>query len=115
MGTHGKRRSQTIVFCALALLVLVAAFALAACGGSSTTAAAPPAAVGSPSTGSALVSSPSPGYSATALSIGGRTYLVGTDIPAGLSKGTTTGDWGRWQISSDPSPSSIIANDPTAG
>ena len=33
MGTHGKRRSQTIVFCALALLVLLAAFALAACGG----------------------------------------------------------------------------------
>jgi photosystem II stability/assembly factor-like uncharacterized protein len=33
----GTRRSQTIVFCALALLVLVAVLALAACGGSDTT------------------------------------------------------------------------------
>jgi len=32
MGTHGKLRSRTIVFCALALLVLAAALAVAACG-----------------------------------------------------------------------------------
>ncbi|MCX6373563.1 MAG: LpqB family beta-propeller domain-containing protein [Actinobacteria bacterium] len=42
METQGKRRSQTIVASALALLVLLAAFALAACGGSSTTAASSP-------------------------------------------------------------------------
>ena len=42
MGTHGKRRSQTIVSCALALLVLVVVLALAACGGSDSTASGSP-------------------------------------------------------------------------
>ena len=44
MGTHGKRGSHTTVASALALLVLVAAFALPACGGSSTTASSSPSA-----------------------------------------------------------------------
>ena len=41
MGTNGKRRSPAIVFCALALLVLVAGLTLAACGGPPPMAATP--------------------------------------------------------------------------
>ena len=50
---------------------------------------------------------------ATASSIGDGVYLVGTDIPAGLYKGTTLSDtFGVWQIASDANGSSIIASDP---
>ena len=44
MGTHGKRRSKTIVCGALMLLVLVVVLALAACGGSDSTASSSPSA-----------------------------------------------------------------------
>jgi uncharacterized delta-60 repeat protein len=71
------------------------------------------AAVGSPSTASAVASSPSPHQSATASSISDGVYLVGTDIPAGSYKGTTVSDtFSAWQISSDANGSSIIASDP---
>ncbi len=57
--------------------------------------------------------SPSPGPAATASRIGDGVYLVGTDIPAGLYKGTTVSDArGFWQIASDANGSSIIASDP---
>ena len=80
---------------------------------SSSTATTPPAAVGSPSTASAVAGSPSPGHAATASSIGDGVYLVGTDIPAGSYKGTTVSDtFGVWQIASDANGSSIIASDP---
>ena len=71
------------------------------------------AAVGSPPAASAVAGSPSPGQPATASSIGDGVYLVGTDIPAGLYKGTTLSDtFSVWQISSDANGSSIIASDP---
>ena len=44
MGAHGKRRSPTSAFCALALLVLVSGLALAACGDSGTTTSSSPSA-----------------------------------------------------------------------
>ena len=45
--------------------------------------------------------------------IGEGVYLVGTDIPAGLYKGTAVGDaLGTWQIASDANGSSTIASDP---
>ena len=50
------------------------------------------AAAGSPSTASAVAGSPSPGHAATASSFGDGVYLVGTDIPAGIYKGTTVSD-----------------------
>ena len=54
--------------------------------------------------------SPSPGPAATASRIGDGVYLVGTDIPAGLYRGTTVSDAGGfWQIASDASGSSLIA------
>ena len=74
MGTHRIRGSQTIVFCALALLVLLAVLALAACGGKtvsgatpfaslSPTASSPPAA---PSDGTKMAASyESPPFSPT--------------------------------------------------
>ena len=72
------------------------------------------AAVGGPSTASPVAGSPSPGHAATASSIGNGVYLVGTDIPAGLYKGTTASDtFGLWQVSSDADGSSIIANNLT--
>jgi hypothetical protein len=43
------------------------------------------------------------------------TYLVGTDIPAGLYKSTAEGGSGYWQLSSDPNGDDIIANDNTEG
>jgi len=59
MGTYGKRRSRAIVFCASALLVLVAGLAVAACGGSGTTASGSPSATSSvPSFGDVMTSTP---------------------------------------------------------
>ena len=67
----------------------------------------------SPSSASAVASSPSPGHTATASGFGDGVYLVGTDIPAGLYKGTTVSDtFSDWQLSSDANGSSIIASDP---
>ena len=72
------------------------------------------AAVGSPSTASAVAGSPSPGQRRPRRAIGDGVYLVGTDIPAGLYKGTTvSGTFGLWQIASDANGSSIIANNLT--
>ena len=70
MGTHGKRRSQTIVSGALTLLVLVAALALAACGSSSTAAstspsAAPSQAAASPSASPSAIPLPVPTVAGT--------------------------------------------------
>ena len=111
MGLPRSPTSHAVVVLALSLLV-VATGALAACGGSSTTATTPPAAVGSPSTASAVAGSPSPGHAATASSIGDGVYLVGTDIPAGRYRGTTVSDtFSVWQIASDANGSSIIASD----
>ena len=59
MGTHGKRRSQTIVSCALTLVV-IAVLTLSACGGSDSTASDSPSAA--PSQAAA---SPSPSWSPT--------------------------------------------------
>ena len=74
------------------------------------------AAVGSPSAASPAAGSPSPGQSATASSIGDGVYLVGTDIPAGLYKGTTLSvNGGLWQISRDADGSGIIADITTTG
>ncbi len=43
-------------------------------------------------------------------------YLVGTDIPAGLYKGTTTGALGGyWGISTDANSTDIVANEITVG
>jgi hypothetical protein len=67
----------------------------------------------SPSSASAVASSPSPGPAATASGFVDGVYLVGTDIPAGLYKGTTLSvKFSDWQISSDANGSSIIASDP---
>ena len=67
----------------------------------------------SPSSASAVASSPSPGHTATASGFGDGVYLVGTDIPAGLYKGATVSDtYSDWQLSSDANGSSIIASDP---
>ncbi len=67
----------------------------------------------SPSSASAVASSPSTGQPATASSIGDGVYLVGTDIPAGLYKGTAVSDaLGVWQITGDANGSSTIASDP---
>ena len=53
------------------------------------------------------------GHAATASGFGDGVYLVGTDIPAGLYKGTTVGDaLGVWQIARESNGSSIIASDP---
>jgi hypothetical protein len=85
-------RSRASVTLLLASLVLLPALTLAACASSS----------------------PSPSHVATASSVGDGVYLVGTDIPAGIYKGTTASDTlGLWQISSDANGSSIIANNLT--
>ena len=61
------------------------------------------------------MNSSSPTSALTSGAISDGTYLVGTDIPAGKYKGTTTADSGYWQISSDANGSNIIANDNVTG
>jgi hypothetical protein len=61
------------------------------------------------------VNSSTPTSALTSGAISNGTYLVGTDIPAGKYKGTTTGDSGYWQISSDANGSNIIANNNVTG
>jgi dienelactone hydrolase len=56
MGTNGKRTSPAIVFCALALPVLVTALALAACGSSGTAASNSQTVAPSPSQSSSIPS-----------------------------------------------------------
>jgi hypothetical protein len=112
MTRLAARRSRTSLTLVIASLVLLPTLTLAACGGSTPTATTPPAAVGSPSTASAVAGSPSPSHAAIASSVGDGVYLIGTDIPAGSYKGTTVGDaLGAWQIARDANGSSIIASD----
>ena len=81
-------------------------------GGSSTTATTPPATVGSPR--QRRRSPAVPRRQRRPSSIGDGVYLVGTDIPAGLYKGTTVSYvYGAWQIARDANGSSIIASDLT--
>ena len=73
-------------------------------------------AAGSQSAASAVASSPSPVDAPTASGFGEGVYLVGTDIPAGLYRGTTfPTSHGFWLITNDRSGSSVVAHDATTG
>jgi hypothetical protein len=56
-----------------------------------------------------------PTPAATPTAIGAGTYLVGTDIPAGLYKGRSTGSPGYWQISRDANGAHVLANADESG
>lgn len=110
----------------MVLLLVIIITAVTSCGGSnqtaSSTTATTAAAVSTESSTNTLAATTSTAQETTSTAQGsastaskGRTYsdgtyLVGTDIPSGLYKGTVNTDQGYWAIATDADGSSIIAS-----
>ncbi len=104
----------------LAIGAMVAALAVPALAGCGTGTSSPTATatVTATVTANSVAQSEaptSPTSAPAATSVSDGTYLVGSDIPAGRYKGTTTSDSGYWQIASDANGANIIANDNVTG
>jgi hypothetical protein len=96
------------------LLVFGMGSSLVACGGASASKPSSPSL--SSGGGSTLTTgAPQTGQASTANAGVARTYLVGTDIPAGLYKGEVTSTAGYWQISTDAGGANVLANADVTG
>lgn len=109
MGNGGgfSLRNLTRATAVPAILLLIgASVALGACAGTSGSTA---------SSASPTTSATPTGQTQTSSALAARTFLVGTDIPAGLYKGEVTAASGSWQISTDAKGANVLSNADVTG